>query len=225
MKSIAKLTLALALLFALPAAAQDVKYITDTTYVPVRSGQGTQYRIVHRGLPSGTRVTVTESNEESGYSYIVTDRGTEGWVLTRYLMEQEPAADRLAALREEYEALVGDEGSIRAQLVEARDALEESNRELKSLGETLAQTRSELAEVRRVSSNALTLDSTNRRLTEEAQVMRTRIEVLEADNQRLKDSEDGQAFINGALAVLLGVVIALIVPRLRPKPRASSSWV
>lgn len=206
------------------AAAQEVRYIIDTLYVPLRSGQGSQYRIVHRGLPSGTRLTVMESDEESGYSRVVTDNGTEGWMLSRYLMAQPTAEERLKVLQEKFDTLTGDENSLRSQLVAAQNKAAASEAEARRKDQEVEKLREELTEVKRISSNALTLDTSNRRLVKEAQVMKTRIEVLEADNQRLKDSEDSESFINGALAVLLGVVIALIVPRLRPKPRSSSSW-
>lgn len=224
MNRLTRLLPALLLLLAAGATAQDIRYITDTLYVPVRSGQGTEFRIVHRGLPSGTRVTVGEVNDETGYAFITTDRGTEGWVLSRYLMEEEPAADRLEDLQTRYDAILGDEDSLRAQLVEAQEAEAASAAEVERLRSLVASAQTEVTEMKRISGNALTLDTNNRRLIEEAQVMQTRIEVLEADNQRLKDSEDSTAFINGALAVLLGVIIALVVPRLRPKRRPSSSW-
>ena len=218
------LTLAILATASVGATAQDVQYITDTLYVPVRSGKGTEYRIVHRGLPSGTRVQVQEEDSDSGYSRIVTAGGTEGWVLTRYLMDTPAAAQRLETLQQRYDAITGDESSLRAQLAEARSAIAEKDAEASDLQRALAETRQELKDVKRISANALTLDNANRRLAQETQVMQTRIELLEADNQRLKDSDENQAFINGALAVLLGVIITLVVPRLRPKRRPSSSW-
>ncbi len=211
-------------LHSVAVAAQETRYITDILYVPLRSGQGTEFRIVHRGLPSGTRLTVQETNQDSGYARVVTDNGTEGWMLSRYLTEQEPAADRLEALQALYDNLVGDEGSLRSQLVEARTALDGTQGRVAELERALKTSETELQDLKRLSSNALNLDITNRRLTEESQVMHTRIEVLEAENQRLKDSEDSRAFVNGALAVLGGVLIALIAQRLRPRPRSSSSW-
>ncbi|MEP5766339.1 MAG: TIGR04211 family SH3 domain-containing protein [Halieaceae bacterium] len=214
------------LLASLPLAtlAQEIRYISDTQYIPVRSGQGSQYRIVHRGIPSGTRVTVSESNAETGYSQITTDRGTSGWVRSQYLMSEVPAKIRLSELEARNEALMGDENSLRSQLVDMQNGNAELRAQLQETTGKLKKVSSELTEVRRISSNALSLDSSNRRLAEETEVMRTRLEVLEADNRRLKDSEENQAFFNGVLAVLLGVIIALLVPRLRPKPRSSSSW-
>lgn len=206
------------------AAAQEIRFITDVLYVPLRSGQGSEYRIVHRGLPSGTRLTVQETNEDSGYSLVSTDNGTEGWMLTRYLTEEMPASDRLEALQEEYNTLVGDEDSLRSQLVEVRQELTDANDRATGLDRALEETRRELQDLKRLSANALNLDITNRRLTEESQVTRTRLEVLEAENQRLKDSADSRAFMNGAMAVLAGIVIALVAQRLRPRPRSSSSW-
>lgn len=217
----------LVVLLALQAgttAAQEYRYILDTLYVPLRAGQGNEFRIVHKGLPSGTRLTLLETNEESGFSRVVTQNGTEGWIRSQYLMDAPAAKDQLATLQEKYDALTGDENSLRAQLVEAQETAAASNAAAGKLQQQLEATQRELTEIKRISSNALSLDTSNRRLIKEAQVMKTRIEVLEADNQRLKDSEESEAFINGALAVLLGVVISLIVPRLRPKPRSSSSW-
>jgi SH3 domain protein len=48
--------------------------------------------------------------------------------------------------------------------------------------------------------------------------------MLRAENQRLLDNLDSEDFMNGALAVLLGVVIALVAPRLVPQRRKNSGW-
>ena len=218
------LILALVMAYSPQLMAQEIRYITDELFVPVRSGQGTQYRIVHRGLPSGTRVTVKETDEEAGYSLVVTDGGTEGWLLTRYLESELPAEERLANVQAKYDAMLGDENSLRSQLVEARAQTDAINDELDAARAELEETRTELAEVRRISGNALSLDEMNRRLAQESEVLKTRVEVLEADNLRLEDSREGVAFRNGALAVLLGVIIAVIVPRLRPRRRNTSGW-
>ena len=34
----------------------ETRYISDKVYVPLRVGDGSKYRIVHRGLPSGTKL-------------------------------------------------------------------------------------------------------------------------------------------------------------------------
>ena len=78
--------------------------------------------------------------------------------------------------------------------------------------------------MKQISGNAIQLDIDNRRLVEESENLRSDVEMLESENQRLQDKLESEDFLNGALAVLLGVIITLVVPRLWPKRRKSSSW-
>ena len=82
----------------------------------------------------------------------------------------------------------------------------------------------ELYRLKQVSGNAEQLDIDNRRLVEITENLRSEVEMLRAENLRLQDKIESEDFMNGALAVLLGVVIALVAPRLVPKRRKSSSW-
>ena len=221
MKYLSILVLALA---SVAAAAEEIRYISDTQYVPLRSGQGTQYRILHRGLPSGTRLVIGEINEETGYTQVTTPRGTQGWILNQYLMEQEPAQLQLDRLLEREKTLSQDSDSLRQRYIELEESYQQVSAELEETHGNLQERSTQLAEVQRVSANALALDDSNRRLAQEAAVMKSRLEVLEADNQRLLENKESDAFFNGALAVLLGVIITLLVPRLWPQRRRSSSW-
>ena len=81
----------LAILGSAAALAQDIRYISDTQYIPVRSGAGNEFRIIHRGIPSGTRLTVSRESEDGTWAEITTDGGTTGWVRSQYLMSSVPA--------------------------------------------------------------------------------------------------------------------------------------
>jgi len=50
--------LLLTLFVAGAAQARDIRYVSDKQYIPLRSGAGNEYRIVHRGIPSGTKLEV-----------------------------------------------------------------------------------------------------------------------------------------------------------------------
>ena len=81
-----------------------------------------------------------------------------------------------------------------------------------------------MANLKQISGKAVQLDTDNRRLVEESENLRSEVDMLEAENMRLQDKLKSEDFINGALAVLMGVFITLVVPRLWPKRRKSSSW-
>jgi SH3 domain protein len=214
----------LLLLTASGSAAQDVRYITDTLFVPVRSGPGNDYRIVHRGITSGTRVSVKRDSEDGLYSEITTDRGTAGWVRSQYLISELPARNQLESAMAQAAAATARSDTLAAELDTLAAEKVELLNQLNSTDGSLDEVSRELAQLKKISANAVQLDSDNRRLVEQLEVLKAELDTLRADNQRLQDNIDSEAFMNGALAVLLGVMITLLVPRLWPKRRRSSSW-
>ena len=216
--------LLLSALFACVVQAQDVRYVSDKQFVPLRSGAGNDYRITHRGIPSGTRLTVARTSDDDVWAEITTDRGTSGWIRTQYLMQDVPAQMRLdgavkqaTQATEKSAALAVELKSLNAERVELLNQLTSNDSELGTVSDQLTQ-------LKQVSGNAVQLDADNRRLVEESENLRSEVDMLEAENLRLQDKLESEDFLNGALAVLLGVIIALVAPRLIPKRRKSSSW-
>ena len=78
------------------AGAQTV-WVSDQFEVMLRSGPSTS-NAIERMLPSGTQLEVLERNADAGYARVRTNAGTEGWVLSRYLMS-EPSVPVLSANR------------------------------------------------------------------------------------------------------------------------------
>ena len=73
------------------SVAQETQYISDMVLVPVRSGPSTDYRIVNRGLPSGTALLVYDLSDDGEWTEIETRGGTRGWIPTQYLQKEPPA--------------------------------------------------------------------------------------------------------------------------------------
>ena len=74
------LTTLLVLLMTGQVTAQT-RYITDINYVPMRTGPGNEYRIIHRGLRTGTALVLLEENAGNGFSR-VRNGEQEGFVPT-----------------------------------------------------------------------------------------------------------------------------------------------
>lgn len=53
------------LMFCTGVLAADIRYISDTQYIPLRTGPGNDYRVIHNGLPSGTRLKVSRSSKKA----------------------------------------------------------------------------------------------------------------------------------------------------------------
>jgi len=212
------------LLLAAAAQAQNVRYVSDKQFIPLRSGAGSDYRIIHRGIPSGTRLTIARTSGDGEWAEITTEKGTTGWIRTQYLMQDLPAQNRVDAAEKRAAEAVAKSAALSEELAALRAQSTELEGQLNSSGSELGNVTEELAQLKQISGNAIQLDIDNRRLVEESENLRSDVEMLESENQRLQDKLESEDFLNGALAVLLGVIITLVVPRLWPKRRKSSSW-
>ena len=58
----------LALVATVTATAQETVYVNDKLFVPIRTGAGGDYRIIHKGIPSGTAITQFRLSEDGDWA-------------------------------------------------------------------------------------------------------------------------------------------------------------
>ena len=209
----------------LPAAnAQDTQYISDMVLVPVRSGAGSDYRIVNRGLPSGTALLVVGQSDDGEWTEVETRGGTRGWIPTQYLQQEPPAGLLINDMRLELEQVRGERDRVASQLNQSSSEVNEADETIVSLNTRLESTEAELTEVKRVSAAALDLDLMNQQLVAELESERSEADLLRLENVRLRERIANNQMMDGALAVLLGVILAVVAPRLWPKKNRQTGW-
>ncbi|MDX1590233.1 MAG: TIGR04211 family SH3 domain-containing protein [Oleiphilaceae bacterium] len=221
LSSLILLPLALALL-AGPLQARTM-YIDDTLLAPVRTGESNQYRIIHSGLRSGTRVEVLDQNPDTGYSRIRFGDGKEGYILTRYLSSQPIAAERLATANAELEKVRGQLAEVRSEKQDLEKQVAELQNREAQLQKELDKVSSELEEITRISEDTLRINERNKELRESNQELKSEKELLSTENQRLKDSRESDFLLIGGGLVLAGILMALLFPMLKPS-RKSDTW-
>lgn len=209
---------------AVTAYAQEQRYITDEILVPVRSGAGGEYRIVNKGLPSGTPITLFSLSEDGVWAEVETRGGTRGWLRAQYIQAELPTKILLEQAEARYRELEADRDKLLSMLDDTQSEAYAADGELEELRERLATTDAELLEIRRISGAAIELDERNQSLARELENKRSEAELLKLENVRLKERIDSNMIIDGALAVLLGVIIAALAPRLMPKRRRNDGW-
>ena len=89
---------AMLLLFCAVAAAAEVMFISPDINVPVRRGRSKKYKIIKM-----TKVNepVTLLEERDGWNKVRFKDGVEGWLPSRFLTQELPAAERLQELQKE----------------------------------------------------------------------------------------------------------------------------
>ena len=219
MKSI---TLALALFLGFVTSAfAETRYVSDRLEIQMRTGKGTQFRIL-RMLPSGTELEVLETDQENGYSRVRTDGGVEGWVLSRFLMQGRAARDRLADAEKKLARLELENRKVTGSLDELQKEKGSTDKERSELDRENRKLAQQLEEIRRTASSALAIDSENKDLKSRIVAYERQLQSLQQENEGLKDRTARDWFMVGAGVVLLGMVIGLIIPRIRW--RKKSSW-
>ncbi|HHH45381.1 MAG TPA: TIGR04211 family SH3 domain-containing protein [Thiotrichales bacterium] len=211
--------LALSLLVALPSMAEETAWVSDRLELPMRAGKGTQYRIL-RMLKSGTRLEVIA--REDGWAQVRTPSGVEGWVLARYLMKQPAARERLARAEKRLAELQMSESERMKrfrEISEAKDALEKRVTELEAEN---ARLKKELADIRRTASSTLAIANENRELKKRLKQLEREQQALAQENEALQDRSNRDWFMIGAGVLIVGIILGLILPRLRVRKR--SSW-
>lgn len=207
-------------LSATPLAAQQ-GWIGDTVFVPVRAGAGSGFRILHRGLRTGTAVEILEFEEGAEWAQIrVGD--IEGFVSAQYLLRTPPAAIRLEQLQRQHE-------QVRQQLAEARQQVSaltnERNQlsaEARKLSGELATQSSEVSRLEEVAADPIRLDRANRELNEELSTLRTRLDTVQAENALLRSDNTSSKWMIGALILLGGGLLGWILKSNSSRNR--SSW-
>ena len=206
------------------AAATETRYVTDLIFTPVRTGPGGDYRIINKGLPSGTELTYYGTTEDGVWAEVETRGGTRGYLRAQYLQTDIPRANQLNALEAELAASQERASTLQQNLDEAMEQLTSGDSEMSSTAAALAETRAELGEIKRISANAIQLDQLTKELTGKLEDARARNDLLKLEKARLEDRVANNRWLEGLLSILAGIFIALLVPRLTVKRRRNDGW-
>jgi SH3 domain protein len=227
MKKVSRLScifaaLIVALLYSHTALSQTkTAYIKDTLYVPIRSGDSNQYRILHKGLKSGTKLNIIEENDDKTWVKVTTENGIEGWLPSQFISNTKTAN----LLVDSYK---NDAEKARKELNELKTSYANTDAELKKESSTAEEYFNEntkltleLQKIKSISSNAIAMDQNYQNLLEQHELLKTKYDTLFAENENLKADQRLSFLLYGAGLIILGMLLMIILPMLKPKQRFS----
>ena len=203
-------------------AQANVRYISDVMYVPLRAGMSNNTEVVKAALTSGTRLRLVREEQDASndaWALVETTDGVQGWIRAQHLINEPTAAIKLER--------------VNAQLAKAsssaKEALErqEAHDQLQVEHETLQQEYQALIEntesLRQTSAAAVDLEQENQRIHENNQLLQTRVDVLQAENEQLRDAERYNQWVYGAGLLICGVILSFLLQALGKRKR-QSEW-
>ena len=202
----------------------ETRYITDLIFTPVRTGPGGDYRIVNKGLPSGTSVTYFGTTDDGVWAEVETRGGTRGYLRAQYLQTETPRATQINTLQSQLAQSNERAERLSAELNDVQARLTSISSEAGSAEQVLSDTQAELAEIKRISSNAMQLDQLTKELSAKIENVTSQNDLLLLENARLGDRVASNQRLEGVLFLVAGIVIALVLPRLTAKRRRPGGW-
>jgi len=204
----------LACLVSLPLIAfAETAYITEKLEIPVRSGDSRDYRII-RYLRAGAQVEILETYE-SGYTKIKDERGREGFVLGRYLVDRAPSFVIAGRLEAEVAKQKETIKRLRQDIKALTSQNESSGESVKAIKDQLAKKEAELNEFLATAGDSITLRNRLVALETERQVLLADNETLRAEKLAVGDDSSKSWFALGALTLAAGWFVGLLMPRVR----------
>lgn len=189
-KSLALLTLILCgLFFTSTATSKDVRYVSDL--LQIHSDKGNQFSIIHRDIPSSTKIYVLEVDEQGQWARVKTEDGKEGWARSLYLVDEPTTVNKLAA-------------SVKAQ-------------------QQLRSVEKQLDDLKKVSANAINVDLQHQKLLTKYELLQTESDTNRAEIQRLENDNRHNQWLFGALLLICGIILALIIQSMS-QGRKKSDW-
>jgi SH3 domain protein len=202
------------------SSAETTRYVSDQLEITMRNGQGVKFAI-KRVLTSGDRLDLIEA-DSSGYSKVRTIEGVEGWVLTRYLMNA-PSVRNLVADSDQKVANLELELAItKEELQNVSTKVATFDSKSMALKQTSQRFKKELDSLKVTASNSIALSNENIQLKQKIQQTDTRMQGLVLENTAMKNSESQSWFLTGVAVLLGGIILGLILPRLRLQRK--NSW-
>lgn len=206
-------------LFICVTAAAESAWVSDEFEITLRTGPSTS-NAIQLMLTSGAELEVLETDKDSGYARVRTRGGTEGWVLSRYLMNEPSAREQLQKLTQQLTNANAEGASMGSQLNAIRGQYEGASRKIAELERDKARLESEVAEITRKAANTLAIDRQNQELQQKLTDVEIKVSVLEQEKEQLMSQSNRNWFITGSLVLFGGVLLGLILPRMKFQRRS-----
>ena len=218
MKTLIAFAASIGLLLASTESAVPA-WVTDQFEITLRSGPSTS-NAIQLMVGSGTAMDVLERDADSGYTQVRTQRGTEGWEITRYKMNEASAREQLERLTGQLTNATSRGSSLNSQLAAIKGEHDAAKRQITTLEREKAAVEKELADLKRTAANVLSINQQNESLMEQLAAAPIRADSLEQENRQLSSQTTRYWFMSGGLVLLVGIILGIWMQSIRWQRRS-----
>ena len=205
-----------------PNPAPSATYVSDRVEVPLRAGASNRYKVIG-SVSNGSPVDVLKIDKAKGYTQIRTPAGVKGWIQSAQLTDTPGSQEQLAGVRQQLERLQTQHTHLKQHMDNAVSRPEGEELSYPQLYEEALRLRQQLAQYRKVASDTVALDQRNQILQERVVTLERELQVVQQENQGLRDDSDNIRFLIGVLLLGVALLAAVLAPKIREQQRAQWS--
>ncbi len=220
---IIKAILAIGVLILSTSSFAESRYVSDTQYVPMRSGPGNEYRITNSRLKTGLKLKFLETEQSGDWTKISTPGGTVGWIRSQYLQKSPTSKMKLAETHNKWlhsTKRVEQLESNLKQLNTDHSSLTSNSNKKNNEHSVLSE---KYKKLKTLSANAVNLSHNYEELLTKHEMFKTEFDTIKAENDRLKSEKSINQWLFGAGLIILGMILMLVLPALKPQ-KGNSDW-
>jgi len=202
------------LFFTATAALAQAWYVKPSAEIPLRRGQGNDYKIIAI-LQNGTQVSILEEN--APWVKIVTPRGKEGWMLKRYLEQDQPLHFVVEKLRKENTSLKEKYTAIKTKNSEIAQQNKTLQSDLTSRISDLTKTQEQYQTLTQDTADVVLIKNNFDKSQETIQTLEQQLSLVSAENGKLKSSQNIKWFLAGGGTLIFGCIVGMMSAKSRKR--------
>lgn len=202
----------------LSTAFAETRYVSENFEITMRTGPSSDRKIIAL-VPSGRALEVLTFGDE--WTQVRSSGGKEGWVLSRYLTQEEPCDMVFDRLKQEFDLLNSENTDLKAnldQLLKKGGGLESALSEMQKANDKLSRDYSNL---KKESANYISLKEKHKKVVKALALEKEKSGGLETENSKLNRNQNIKWFLSGGGVLFLGIIIGLISKSGRRRSRSS----
>lgn len=196
-------------------------YVTDRFKVTFRSGPSLENKVI-RMLPSGQELEILDTQGDWTHVRVIGagDQNVDGWILSRFLIERLPWEQKAKMLEARNQEMASKLVMIDEKQKSASTENQQLSGELKKTQAALQDLKKKYENLKKGSSRYLVLKNQYNSMKSTLASNEKKLNALTSENAKLRSSERRRWFITGALVLLCGWIIGLVMGRTRRRRRS-----
>lgn len=194
-------------------------YIKPSSEIPLRKGQGTEYKIV-AVLSDGIEVTILE--EHPPWVKIRTPNKKQGWILKRYLSDQPPLSRQVEELMITNEEFLKKETLLKQDLSSANVKINQITSERNTCIASLSKSRDDYDFLKNETADVMAIRNNLIKSEKKVKELTIKYNAVSKENTTLKKSQKIRWYLAGSGTLILGWLAGSI--SIRSRKRRSSLY-